>query len=184
MSSFVHLQSNGAAFSHSQSEELIFHQRDLIQLFPFGLSLAHDESRPFLLLKDEGGLHTLPVAINPLEAGVTLTQANKAVTPTTPHRVTALLLEALNVQPLQCVFVQIKGVHQFVRIYFQGHPQMNSLKVRADEAMSLCLHLGIPLYATAAFINLSKVMTAEIEGLTQGLKKPGILKNPQQPYVI
>ncbi|MBX2986529.1 MAG: bifunctional nuclease family protein [Bdellovibrionaceae bacterium] len=161
-------------FASSQAEEETFHQDDLIQLFPFGLSLNVDSERPLLLLKDERHEFTLPVALTPIEAGVTLTQSNPTAVPATPHRFTQLLMESLGIQARQAVFVQIKGAHQFLRLYLQGHPSLNSIKVRADEAMSLCLQLGLPVFATRDFIQRSRLMTAEMEGLKQGLKK-----NPQ-----
>lgn len=158
-------------FAVDRAEEEVFHQKDLIQFFPFGVSLTADHQRPFLLLKDDSQQHTLPVALSPLEAGLTLGQNRPGVPPTTPHRFNVLLLESLGIKALQAVFVQISGVHQYIRIYFSGHPSLNSLKIRADEAMSLCLHLEIPLYATQSFLNQSRLMNAQIEGLTQGLKK-------------
>jgi hypothetical protein len=184
MKDLIKFPSHNASFSHSQNEELTFHQEDLIELFPFGVSLATDDARPFLLLKSDDGEHTLPVALNPLEAGVTLSQANKAVAPVTPHKFTSLLMQAMNIQAKQCVFVQIKGVHQYVRIYLSGHPTVNSIKLRADEAMSLCLHLQIPIFATKAFINQSRVMSAEIEGLAQGLRKNFHITIKNHPYVM
>lgn len=164
------LLSESARFAATQSEEEVFHQDDLVRLVPFGLSLSTDSQRPFLLFKDPSGEHTLPVALNPLEAGVTLTQSSNGVAPTTPHRFTQMLLEGLGIEARQAVFVQIKGAHQYVRIYLSGHPLVSSLKLRADEAMSLCLHLGVPIFATPSFIRRSKVMTAEIEGLGGKMK--------------
>ncbi len=166
-------------FHLTQTEEICFHQSELIRLFPFGLSVTPDGGRPFLLLKDEKSIHTLPVAINPLEAGMALSQANHSLPPTTPHRLSEMMLKSLQIELLQCVFVQIKGVHQYVRVYFRGHPSLNSLKVRADEAMSFCLHQAVPVYATLDFINKSKVMTAEIHGMTQtlGKNKHLVIKN-------
>jgi len=158
-------------FSQDSSDEETFHQNDLIQLFPFGISLTTDASRPFLLLKDQKQECTLPVAVSPLEAGIALGQNNSQTLSASPHRFTKELLESLSIKPMQAVFVQIKGVHQFLRIYLSGHASLNSIKIRADEAMSLCLHLGVPLFATKAFINQSKLLNAQIDGLTQGLLK-------------
>lgn len=175
MSEIIRFTHGPMNFSHSQEEEITFHQEELIQLFPFGVSLATDDSRPILLLKDEKCIHTLPVALNTLEAGVTLSQANKSVAPVTPHKFTELLMASMGVKAVQCVFVQIKGAHQFVRIYLSGHPGQNSIKLRADEAMSLCLHLGIPIFATLSFIGQSKVMTAEIRGKTETHNHPYVM---------
>lgn len=158
-------------FSSEKEDEEVFHQNDLIQLFPFGVSLTTDSQRPFLLLKDKGQEDTLPVALSPLEAGITLGQFNKQLLPIGPHKFTHELLNSLNIKPVQVVFVQIRGVSQYIRIYFSGHPTTNSIKVKADEAMSLCLSLGVPLFATKSFINQSKLMNAQVDGLTQSLLK-------------
>lgn len=154
----------GTIFFQSQdSEEENFHQRDLIQLFPFSMNV--DITRPFLILKDKNHEHTLPVALNPLEAGVTLSQANKSIAPITTHRFSQLLLEKLSMKVEQAVFVEIKGVHQYLRMYTSGNAGVTSIKLRADEAMSLCLYLDVPLFATKSFIAKSKVMSAEIESM-------------------
>lgn len=163
-------------FSKTQEEEEVFHQEDLVALFPFGLSLNQDATRPILLLKDAQHDLTLPVAINPLEAGATLSQTSSQVNPSTPHRFTQLLLSSLNIEIKQCVFVQVKGVHQYVRIYFSGHPYVNSLKLRADEAMSLCVSLNVPLFASRKIIEASKMMTAEIQGMNETvMRDPRVL---------
>ncbi len=158
-------------FTQSHQEEEIFHQKDLIQLFPFGVSLQSDSSRPFLLLKDEKEKHVLPVAVNPIEAGVTLSHADMVGVPSSPHRFTTLMMESLGIEPKQCVFVQIQGPHQYVRIYMSGHPSLSSIRLRAEEAMSLCLHLKIPIYASLDFINRSKVLVAEIQSLSSDKQK-------------
>lgn len=165
------IEKSHTIFNVTQTEEICFHQSDLIQLFPFGLSVTHDGGRPFLLLKDDKGIHTLPVAINPLEAGMALSQSDQTRLPTTPHRLSAMMLKSLEIELLQCVFVQIKGAHQYVRVYFRGHKSLNNLKVRADEAMSFCLHQSVPIFATLDFISQSKVMSAEIQGMSQTLTK-------------
>ena len=142
---------------------------DLIKLVPYAISLTQDPNRPTLLMKDEKGEHTLPVALNPLEAGMTLSQVNKSRAPVTPHKVTEILLQSLEMKIERCVFEEIKGHHQYVRLFFENHPSYGSIKVRADEAMSLCLHLGVEFFATPSFMRRSRVMGAEIEDMNQNL---------------
>ncbi len=154
-------------FSKPQDENVNFEEKDLVELFPYGLSLSNDASRPFMLLKDKSGDLTLPVPINQLEAGVTLTQSAHAVEPVTTHRFSERLLDSLDIKLERCVFVEIKGIHQYARIYMKGHSQYQSLKFRADEIMSLCIHLKVPIYATVNYINRSKHMSAEIVNLAQ-----------------
>lgn len=171
-------------FTSSHDEEEIFHQDDLIRLTPFGVTLQADSARPFLLLKDVTQEHVLPVALNPLEAGVTLSQSDKSVAPVTPHRFTDLLMASLDIQAMQCVFVQIKGPHQYVRIYLSGHPRTNSIRLRAEDAMSLCLHLDIPIYASRDFIGRSKVLAAQIEGMSLDMKKFLSAPGTPQNYIM
>lgn len=154
-------------FSKPQDENINFDEKDLVELFPYGLSLSNDASRPFMILKDKSGDMTLPVPINQLEAGVTLTQSAHSLEPITTHKFSEKLLESLDIKLERCVFVEIKGIHQYVRIYMKGHSQYQSLKFRADEVMSLCIHLKVSIFATKNFINRSKQMSAEIVGLAQ-----------------
>ncbi len=169
-------------FSKGTEEEEVFHQKDLVELQVYGISLNPDPNHPFLLLKDKSEKYILSVMINPLEAGVTLTQSNKSIKPVTPHNFASELLKSLQIEIAQCVFVQLKGTHQFVRIYLKGHPKLNSLKFRADEVMSLVLHFNIPIYASKAFIERSKDLNVQIEELTQSSARGINLKN--QSYVI
>jgi hypothetical protein len=157
-------------FDSPHFEEHKISEADLIRLEPYGFSLNLDPSRPMLILRDESGNHTLPVFLTPIEAGVTIQQSNNQAVPTTPHRVMELLLQSLNIKIEKCVFVAIKDHHQFVRLYFDGHPTQGSVKVKAEEAMSLCLHLEVPIYATKKFMSKSRTMSAEMEGLSRGLQ--------------
>ncbi len=171
-------------FSADLAEGKSFEDKDLIRLKPYGLSVSTDFARPFLLLKDEKHEFTLPVAVNPLEAGVALSQANKAVAPTTPHRFTQVLLESLHIEIEKAVFVEIKGHFQYVRLFLKNHPSKDSLKVRADEVMSLCLHLDIPLFATKEYISKSRVMNAEMDGVSADIKAHPAILHKNHPYIM
>lgn len=153
------------------SEEEMFHQDDLILLLPYGISVAADLKNTFFFLKDKSLSKTLPVLVNPVEASLILAQLNTApdVQLAQPNRVLAALLQTLGVALLQCVFVQTKGNRQLVRLYFSGHPTTSSIKIYADQAMSVCMSLRVPIYATSSFINQSKVVQVQMEGLTKNL---------------
>lgn len=157
----------------SQGEE-VFHQDDLVELFPYGLSMTTDAARPFLLLKDKTHAFTLPVAVSPIEAGVALSQANREKLQASPHKFTSMLMHSLGMEMKQCVFVEIKGSHQYVRLYMSGHTGQNSFKLRADEAMSLCLHLEVPIFASKNFISRSRVMSTEVDELSKKIQGLGL----------
>lgn len=157
---------------------------DLIKLIPYGMQISPDGVSPILILKEEKGEATMPVPLNHLEAGVTITQSNKSGPQMTPHKLTQMMLESLNIQIESCVFTEIKGPHQFVRLNFKNHPYLPFMKVRADEAMSLCLHLNVPFFATAAFMAKSRILTAEIEGVQKGLMANPSILNKNHKYLM
>lgn len=156
-------------FATELAEEEVFHQSDLIQLYPFGVSITPDLLNPFVLLKDKSLDLTMPVAIHPIEASSVLNLGNKGQVPYNPHHFLGQILESLGIKILQCVFVQLKGTKQFVRLYFQGHQKMNSIKLQADQAISLCISLNVPILATRRFINQSKLLNVQVEGVTKNL---------------
>lgn len=171
-------------FLKLQDERVDFEDKDLILLKPYGLSLTNDAARPFLILKDETGDCVLPVAINQLEAGATLTQSSHSAIPVSLHTFSEKLLSSLDITIDRCVFVEIKGVHQLVRIYMTKHPIYQSMKFKADEVMSLCIQLKIPIFATKSFITKSKIMSAEIIGLNKDLiENPNLLQR-QHTYLM
>ncbi len=157
---------------------------DLIKLIPFGVSVSSDISRPILILKDEKMEHTLPVPVSPLEAGVTLSQCSKASLPVSPHKVSQLLLESLNIKIKKCVFIEIKGAHQYVNLYLTGHPKLKCMKIRADEAMSLVLYLETPIYSTREYMAKSRTLNAEMEGIEKGLLAHPDMTARRHPYIM
>ena len=141
--------------------------------------------RPLLLMKDESGEFTLPVPLNPMEAGVTLGQSNKSMAPVTPHKVSELLLASLSMKIDRCVFQGIKKGHLMVQLELKNHPYLeNKMVVRADEAMSLCLHLNVPIFASRDVIAKSRNYVADLQGQAQGLiLNPKILQRTH-PYIM
>jgi uncharacterized protein len=171
-------------FSKPQDERVDFDEKDLILLVPYGLSLSNRADRPFLILKDHAGEQTLPVGLNPLEAGATLTQSTQTGLPVSLHKFSESLLDSLDIKIERCVFVEIKGLHQYVRLYMQGHPRYTSMKFRADEVMSLCIQQKIPIYATRSFIDRSKIMSADMTGLAQGIAANPLMLAKSHHYLM
>lgn len=148
---------------HQPLEEGAVKDDELIELVAYGLSVGHEMGQPLLILKSLTQDLTLPIPINPLEAGVTLAQSNKAIAPVSPHKATAALLKALSMGIEKCVFVEIKNSHQYVKLFVSGHPKVRTLKVKAEEVLSLCLYLEVPLFTTREFVLRSRVLVAELD---------------------
>lgn len=157
-------------FDDVQDEES-FHQDDLIHLLPYGISVAADLKNTFFFLKDKPQNLTLPVMVNPVEASLILAQLNLApdMQLAQPHRAMSIMLQTLGVELKQCVFVQTKGNRQLVRLYFTGSKSASSIKLYADQAMSLCIALRVPIFATLNFINRAKVVQVEGDAIAKNL---------------
>lgn len=155
-----------------ENNELV--EKDLIQVNAYCLSVHSEMGQPVLILKATERDLTLPIPINPLEAGVTLAQSNKSVAPVSPHKVTSALLKALGMSIEKCVFVEVKNSNQYVKLFVNGHPKLRALKFKAEEVLSLCLYLEVPLYTTKEFISCSRVMIAEIDE-----QRKELINNPE-----
>lgn len=149
-----------------------------LQLSVFGLTVLAEGQRPLLLLKDTSGELTLPVPLQPIEAGMTLSQTNTALKPSTPHKVTELLLRSIGVRITRCEFTGPAGPSPVVDLFLENHPRGETrLRVRAEEAMSLCLQLNVPIFASRAFILQSREAVALDQAEMQHLlKNPSALK--------
>lgn len=158
--------------------------QDLIRLYPYGLSVATEYSRPVLLLKDEKGENTLPVFLSPIEAGVTISQTNRSQAEASPHKFTSELLKKMGIEVVRCLFQEIRGHHQFVRFELKGAQGFDQIVIRADEAMSLCVHLNVPIYASHEFISNSRIMNAEMEGVHKGIVVNPKIVDKNHPFVM
>lgn len=158
-------------------------EKELIQVTAYCLSVGAEMGQPLLILKAVDRDMTLPIPINPLEAGVALAQSNKSVAPVSPHKVTSALLKALGMRIEKCVFTEIKNSNQYVKLFVLGHPQVRTLKFKAEEVLSLCLYLEVPLYTTQEFMYRSRVMVAEIDEKRRELTNNPSLVSKNHPYM-
>jgi hypothetical protein len=170
-------------FESTQFEEHKLLDSDLIRLKPYGLSLNQDPARPILILKDDSGQHSLTVTLTPVETGVVVQQSNPGAM-SSCHKPTELLLKSLNIKILKCVFVSLKDHHQYVRLYLDGHPTHGSLKMKAIEALSLCLYLDVPIFATAKYMAKSRVLNVEMGTVPEGLLASANLLTKTHEYLI
>ncbi|MGE0632935.1 MAG: bifunctional nuclease domain-containing protein [Pseudobdellovibrionaceae bacterium] len=148
-------------------------QENLLELTPAGMAVGPTISKPVMILKDKNG-ESLPVPLTPLEAGVALSQSSKTSPPATPHRVLLQILTSMNIVIEKCVFTEIKGSTLYVELALKNHPSLKTMEVRADEAMSLCLFLEVPIYATRSFMMRSRDLEAEMSEVEKGK-----LRNPK-----
>lgn len=144
--------------------------KGLIELEPFGVNLLGDGVRPVLLLRDPSGVHNLSVPLNPIEAGVALSQSNKVTKPASPHRGAVAIFKSLDLKITHCVFESVLNQRQMLRIYFKNHPYQKSILLSADEGISLCLFLEVKIYASLDFIQESRNLLASLEGMIEGIK--------------
>jgi uncharacterized protein len=134
---------------------------DEIEIEPFGI----DGERPVMLFREKGGDLTLPVWLAPIDAGIALTQHHVQAVALSPHDITLRVLKTLGVSLESVHFVELQGHHQYVELRFVGSRKIEQLKVRADHAISFCLHAKTRFFCTRDF--LAKCRSVRTESTVQ-----------------
>jgi bifunctional DNase/RNase len=155
-----------------------------IKVAPYGVSVGADEARPVVLLKVESGEEMIPVPVSPLEAGVTLSQSASQPMPNSPHAVTREILQKMGVSIERCEFCEIRGPAQYADLHLRGPGGPQVFRTRADEAISLCLYVSAPLYATREFIAKSRVLNTELEKLQKAVKSNPAMYTRSHKYFM
>ncbi len=162
----------------NKKENIKIEDNELIQIVPYGLSIGNEMGPPVMIFKALDRDLTIPLMINALEAGVTLAQSNKSTVPSSPHKGTKQIFEAIGLKILKCIVIEVRGSSQYVRLVFDGIYANKSLKLKASDILSLCLHLEVPIYTTKEVAVRSRVLIAEVdEQKKQLLSNPTIVQN-------
>lgn len=158
-----------------------------VELAPLGVQIMGEGLLPVLLLKEREpqgfGELSLPVPLSPLEAGLTLGQAQPNLEIAGPHKGAAAIFDSLGLKITKATFEDIQGQKQLLRLHFENHPHLKSLLVPAAGALSLCLALKVPVYASKEFVLRSRAMANELQGLAQDLKKASVSLKKNHQYL-
>jgi bifunctional DNase/RNase len=166
-----------------------------VEMLPSGIAVATELGRPVLILKDKADEHVLPVWMHPLDAGVALAEMSEG-SGLTPHSVTKKLLAQLNLAVESCTFVDLIGHHQYVQLNFkatrEGAPEVEAMRMRADEAMSFCLQNKAKFLATPSYMARCRRLNAELGQLEQNLATGAMpalqasleTSSKKQPYMM
>jgi bifunctional DNase/RNase len=125
--------------------------QDPFEIFPHGVTVGLDSSRPVLIFRGKDRERVVPVYLSQLEAGIAITQDHSRQAPQSPHRLARMALEMLGVKPARCTFVELRGHHQYVEVNFEGSEQLHKIRLRADQAVSFCLHASVPFFCSVEF---------------------------------
>lgn len=155
---------------------------DFIELEPYGITAAADNTRPVMLFKASQGEEVLPVWLSAIDAGIALTQHHQSASAAlSPHDLTIKVIEGLGVKLERCVFSEIRGHHQYVELFFRGSRRLKTVVARADQAISFCLQAKARFFCTRKYITDSKVVTAEMADTQLDLRtKAKTSKNPHR----
>lgn len=157
---------------------------DVVELKPFGIHVAADGMKPLLLLKGLAEDVTVPVSMHSVDAAIAIAQTNPSINQGNPHRFSLELMRAIGIRPTRVILSSVKNSVQFLKVEIEGSPALNALEVRADECMSFCLRMEIPIWATREFILESKILVQSLQAQAQ-LAQPDIrLMQRNQGYLM
>lgn len=140
-----------------------------LELFPFGIAVGGVKGRPILVLKSQCQNHVFPVWLHPVDAGLAALLSDSTRPSYSSHHATGKILELFGAKLAECRFVDLVGHHQFVDLILEGAP-VQSLRMRADSVMSLCLYLKVRFFGTKELIARCREVDVEMTGLEKGLK--------------
>jgi len=133
----------------------------LIELKPIGINVNGTPARPLLLLKDSSGELTMPLPISALDAGVLMQQTGKGSTVTSPHHITDQILNFSGLKASRCIFTEYKNHTLFCRLEFEVSDKF--FETKAEHAVSLCLYLNVPMFATRDLIWRARNQAVEMQ---------------------
>ncbi len=153
----------------------------LVEVFPYGITVGAEGSRPVLIFKDEEKRESLPVWVHPVDAGLVALNTEGSALPFSSHHVTSKLFDFMKLKMTSCIFVELVGHHQYVDLLFSGAKKVK-LRMRADSVMSLCLYLKARFFCTKKFIGACREVSVEMEGVEKGLKIDAGILEKDHPY--
>lgn len=147
--------------------------QELLRLEPFGVTVGIDDQRPLMLFRVQGTERVMPVWLSPIEAGIAVSQHHHRGSAQSPHDLALRVLDDVGLEVDRCVFEEVRGHHQYVRVFFK--PQRASRKprevsCRAEQAISFCLQGGAQFFTRPECVQQSQEMNVEM--LTSDLHKP------------
>lgn len=136
--------------------------KDWIEIFPYGVAMGLDRTRPLVLFRDSSEKQVVPVWSSQLDAGITLVQSQWVNPAGSPHQLTWQVLEPLGIRLEAAFFTEVRGHHQYMLLKFSGSSKLHEIKKRADQALSFCLSTETHFYCRPEFIEQSRVMEAQL----------------------
>ncbi len=156
-------------------------KKDWVEVFPYGLVVNPEQTRPVMIFKDKSERRVLPVWMSPVDAGVAVSQSGGQDTDANPHRLTSKLLSLIKIKLERCFFKEIKGFYQIVELHFSGDERIEKIEARADEAISFCLSQGAQFFATIDFMERCRVIEGELLSAVMKVTKNEV--NNRHPYL-
>lgn len=140
-------------------------EEQLIELKPLGINLSGPHSRPLLLLKDLSGDMTMPVPISHLEAGILLQQTGQGPAVSSPHAITQQILAFAHLQIEKCVIHTIKNSILVCQLEIKSdkNSTLDFIEIKAESAVTLCLYLSVPIYASRDIIWKARSQSLELQ---------------------
>ena len=101
-----------------------------IELFPYGVIFDSEgfasPQRPVMFFKNREETQVLPVWVSPLDIGIAFAQQEQPAMMSSPHHLSWRILNSLGLKLERCIFVEVKGHHQYVELHFSGSNELKN----------------------------------------------------------
>lgn len=128
------------------------------QIYPHGLTIGPSEIKPAMIFKNAKETSVLPVWLDPLDAGILISESQRDMRSSHPHLPTLKLLETLDIQITSVYFDNISGSTQYATVTVVQNEKESKIKVRASEIMSLAAVSGCAFFTNNKVVNQTRDM--------------------------
>lgn len=126
---------------------------EVFEVFPFGVTLGLDVSRPILIFRSRDEDRVVPIALSTVEAGLAVWSESDG----SPHALAIKVLEDSGLKVTKCTFIALHEHEPFVEVEFRRvGERKQKLRLRADQAVSYCLHARVRFYCSMEFFRQNR----------------------------
>lgn len=132
-----------------------------IQVFPHGLMLGPMPYKPVMIFKSKDEKEILPVAMDPVNAGIVMADTDNLGRFEGAHRATLKIFKELGVE-VQSVYLNELQGHDIMALagVVQGENKMN-MKFKAPDILPLALKAGAEFFVNEDVVEKAKLLNLE-----------------------
>lgn len=156
--------------------------RAVEEIFPYGLTIGTEGTRPLMLFESEGGRVRVPIWLSSVDAHLTASYMDYR-SGQVPHGVLADVLSHWQARVECCVFDSVEGHRQSGELVFKGW-ELQSLRRPAADLVTVGLSQKARFFVTPEFVVQSREIQVDMSRLEAEIAAFPQEARSNHPYLI